>query len=56
MGNRKRKFEIQQGDTPKVSIAVAHPDLFLIDYKTHQVVSRPHEPRPGESATDAFQW
>ncbi len=46
-GSRKRALEIQRGYTPKISIAVEHADLFLIDYKTHQVVSRPHEPRPG---------
>jgi hypothetical protein len=46
LGSRKRKLEIERGYTPKVSIAVDNPGLYLVDYKTFAVISRPHEPRP----------
>jgi hypothetical protein len=48
---RKRKLEIENGYTPRIDIAQQHPELFLIAYKTLEVISRPNEPRPTSRRT-----
>ena len=45
-GYRKQRHEIECGYTPNIKIATANPDLYLVDFRTLQVVCRPYEPRP----------
>jgi|GEM_PF-5480761 len=44
-GYRKGKLEIERGYTPDIKGAEEKPELFLVNFKTLEVVARPHERR-----------
>ena len=40
-GSRKRQREQERGYTAKTDVYAKHPELFLVDYRTLEVISRP---------------
>ena len=51
-GNHKTRREVEAGYTVQTQIATQNPELFLLTYKTLEILSRPHEPRPGQEPND----
>lgn len=45
-GWRKKKREIEHGYTATTNIAIDNSALFLVDYKTLDIISAPYEARP----------
>jgi hypothetical protein len=42
----KQRREVARGYTSRWAVADQHPEVFLITYDTHEVISRPYETRP----------